>query len=55
MEPVPPAPALDDQDGVGPLVLKVKVPVEVSKAFSETKLAVESAQSVPSELTPLIR
>ena len=45
--PLPEAPVLADQVGVGPFVLKIKVPVEVSSAFSETKLAVESAQSVP--------
>ena len=40
--------------GLGPLVLKVTVPV-ASRAFSETKLAVESAQSVPCELVPRTR
>ena len=55
MDPVPPAPELDVQDGVGPSVLNVNVPVEESNAFSDMKLAVVSAQSVPWEFTPLIR
>ena len=55
MDPVPPAPELDVHDGVGPSVLKLTVPVDVFNAFSDTKLAVESAQSVPCEFIPLIR
>jgi hypothetical protein len=53
--PFPPVPSLADHDGVGPEVSKSKFPEFRLRALSDLKLAVLSAQSVPSELLTFTR
>ena len=53
--PLAPAPPVVNQVGVGPLVLKTKLPEVILSARSDLKVAVESAQSVPCELEALTR
>ena len=53
--PLPRRPSLDTQDGVGPLVLKARSPEFKLREFSDLKLAVWSAQSVPWELVAFTR